>query len=393
MSRAGADRRFGRSAPPVAGGGQSLRVLFAGGGTGGHLYIGIALARELRRRDDAFDCLFVGTRNGLESRILPREGFRLECIESAGLKGMGKAALVRNLLLIPRSLVQSRRLVRSYRPDVAVGVGGYASGPVILAAWWLGRPTLIVEPNAFPGLANRLLSRVVDRVALALSDTGGYFRDKAVLTGIPVREEFERIPRREHAPGMLSLLVYGGSQGSHALNEIVRRSLPELGRLGPSLTITHQTGERELEEVRRAYREAGVEGDVRPFLEKIFDDLSRADLVLSRAGAGTVAELSVAGRAAILVPFPGAADDHQTRNAQALEKIGAAKMIREEEWGPGRLLAELRHFMDRPGELRRMEDAARKAAKPGAAGHISDLIEDLARTESARGRTRSSGNN
>lgn len=347
--------------------------MFAGGGTGGHVYLAIALARELRRRAPSCPVVFVGTRRGLEARIVPNEGFDIEFIESAGLKGMGVMRLSRNSLLVPRSVVQSRRVLRKFGPDVVVGVGGYASGPVVLAAWFAHRRTLVVEPNAHPGLTNRLLARVVDGAALALPDAGNYFGGKGVVTGIPVRREFAAIPRRAPGP-VFTLLTYGGSQGSHALNRIVCDALPQLKSLGPSLHLIHQTGEREYEQVRQAHADAGLDSEVRPFLPAIYEELSRADLVLSRAGAGTMAELTVAGRAAILVPFPGAADDHQTKNALALQRYGAARMIPETEWGAGTLQGQIRHFMDHPKEIEKMAEAARALAKPDATRAIVDMI-------------------
>ena len=363
---------------------EAIRVMIAGGGTGGHLYMGIALARELQRRHPGHEAVFVGTRRGLEARIVPGEGFRLETISSAGLKGMGALRAARNSMIIPRSLWQSRRLIRRCAPHVVVGVGGYASGPVVLAAWWLGCPTMIIEPNAYPGLANRWLARVIDRAALAFPDRGKYFGSKAEVTGIPVRNEFFALPPREHEPGRLRLLVYGGSQGSRALNRIVCEALPSLRDIGPSVNIVHQTGEKQLEAVRRAYEDAGVRGDVRPFLTRIFEEFARADLIVSRAGASTLAEITAAGRAAILVPFPGATDDHQVRNALSLEQQGAARMIREQEWDPGRLGREIRRYLVHPEEIAGMEEAARRLARPGATVRIADIVEELAGRTRAR---------
>lgn len=342
------------------------------------MYLGISLACELRRRDPVHEFLFIGTARGLESKIVPAEGFKLECIVSRGLKRVGAFDFMRSLLLVPRSLLQSRRLLTTFAPQVVVGVGGYSSGPVVVAAWWLGFPTLIIEPNAFPGLTNRWLARIVDRAAVAMPEAAGSFRGRASVTGIPVRKEFLRIPRRERTGTGFSLLVYGGSQGSHALNSIVCAALGDLKALGPELHVTHQTGERDLEMVRSAYADAGIKADVRPFLPRIYEEFAIADLIIARAGAGTVAEITAAGRAAILVPFPGAADDHQTRNAQALERAGVAKMVRETEWEPGRLAAEIRGFMEHPEELARMEDASRRLAKPDATAQIADLIGSLA---------------
>jgi UDP-N-acetylglucosamine--N-acetylmuramyl-(pentapeptide) pyrophosphoryl-undecaprenol N-acetylglucosamine transferase len=354
-----------------------LKVMFAGGGTGGHLYIGIALAHELRRRDATCDFVFVGTRHGLESQIVPQEGFELDFIVSAGLKGMGKLEFLHNLSLIPRSLWQSRRVIRNHAPAVVVGVGGYASGPIVLAAWWLGKPTLVVEPNAQPGLTNRILSRVVDRAALAMPDKDKYFGHKGSVTGIPVREEFIHISTSGRNPGHLRVLIFGGSQGSRVLNSAVCRALPKLKELGDRLHLTHQTGDKDFESVRRAYSDAGLLGDVRAFLPKIYQEMAQADLVVCRAGAGTIAEITTAGKAAILVPFARAADDHQTKNAQALEQCGAAKTIPEEELEPTRLAEEFKYFADHHEVIHRMEKASRKLAKPAAARRIADLIVSL----------------
>jgi UDP-N-acetylglucosamine--N-acetylmuramyl-(pentapeptide) pyrophosphoryl-undecaprenol N-acetylglucosamine transferase len=298
---------------------------------------------------------------------------------------------MRNLTLVPRSLLQSRRLLAGFAPRVVVGVGGYSSGPVVLAAWWAGIPTLIVEPNAYPGLTNRWLARVVDRAAVAMPEATGSFRGRASVTGIPVRREFLEIPRRQRNGSSFEVLIYGGSQGSHALNSIVCAALGDLKRLSPRLRLTHQTGEREFGAVQSAYEGAGIRADIRPFLPRIYEEFASADLVVARAGAGTVAEITAAGRAAILVPFPGAADDHQTRNAQALERAGAARMVRESEWGPGRLAAEISRFMEHPEELAGMEEASRKLAKPDAAAQIADIIELLAGMRSRQPENRASG--
>jgi UDP-N-acetylglucosamine--N-acetylmuramyl-(pentapeptide) pyrophosphoryl-undecaprenol N-acetylglucosamine transferase len=360
-----------------------VKVVFAGGGTGGHVYLGISLARELLRRNPAHQFLFIGTSRGLESKIVPAEGFKVEYIVSRGLKRVGFFDFVRNMLLVPQSLQQSGRLLSAFAPQVVVGVGGYSSGPVVLAARWKGIPTLVVEPNACPGLTNRWLARVVNRAAVAMPEAARSFHGKATVTGIPVRREFLEIPRRKRNGEAFEVLIYGGSQGSHALNSIVCSALEELRELGPGLHLTHQTGEQEFETVRSAYGRAGISADVRPFLPQIYEQFASADLIIARAGAGTIAEITAAGRAAILVPFPGAADDHQTRNAQALERTGAAMMVRESDWGAGRLAAEIRRLMQDPRKLTRMEDASRRMAKPHAAARIADLIESLAGIEAA----------
>lgn len=360
-------------------------MLVAGGGTGGHIYIGIAIARELKRREPGADFLFVGTRRGLESRIVPQEGFRLEFIESAGLKGKGASEMARSLFRIPRSLMQSRRLVRGYSPDVVVGTGGYSSGPVVLAAWWLKRPSLIIEPNAQPGLTNRCLASVVDCAAIAFPEAQRHFKGKAIITGIPVREEFQRVPRHVRRSEEIVILLYGGSQGSHALNMAMVQTLPGLKSIASKIRLIHQTGEKDFELVRKAYEGAGMKADVRPFLPRIYEEFAAADLILSRAGASTVAEITVSGKAAILIPFAGATDDHQTRNAKALAGAGAARMIPEKELTPARLSAEIQHFLEHPQEIDRMEEAARRLAKPGAAQHIADLVLELATKTTIQG--------
>lgn len=356
-----------------------MRVLIAGGGTGGHIYIGIAVARELKRRVEWIEFLFVGTERGLESRIVPQHGFRLEFIDSAGLKGMSLGSLVRNLLIVPKSLMQSRAIARRYSPDVVVGLGAYSSGPVVATAWWLGMPTLIIEPNAQPGLANRWLARIVNRAAVANPEASRYFGAKGVVTGIPVRPEFGSVARKAHRRGELTLLIYGGSRGSRALNQAVCASLPFLRKFGPRLRIIHQTGEQHLDSVQTAYRAAAVQADVRAFLPRIYEEFALADLLLCRAGAGTVAELTMTGKASILVPFPGAADDHQTKNAKALERAGAARMIPERDLTAERLAAEIEFFLDHPEAIDRMEEAARRQARPDAAERIADLIIELAK--------------
>ncbi len=354
-----------------------MKVIFAGGGTGGHVFLGIAIARELLRRDPGCDIRFVGTRRGLESKIVPREGFPIEYIESAGLKGMSIGKFSKNLLLVPKSLVQSWKVLAGTVPDVVVGVGGYASGPLLLAAWGQRRRTLIIEPNAYPGLTNRWLARIVDRAALALPDIGGYFGPKGVVTGIPVRQEFGQIMRHERS-AIFTVLIYGGSQGSHALNSTVCGALPQLSK-DPRLFLIHQTGEAEYQAVKKAHESAGMNSDVRAFLPAIYDEFGRADLIISRAGAGTVAELTASGKPAILIPFPGAADDHQTKNALALQQHGAAKMIPESDWTPARLCGEIGFFIEHPEELDRMARASRALAKPEATRTITDLVVGLAR--------------
>lgn len=354
-----------------------MRVLIAGGGTGGHIFMGVALARELVRRDPATELLFVGGRRGLDARIIPQQGFKLELIDVEGLKGMSWKRLLMSLKLLPKSLWQSWRLIGRFRPDLAIGLGGYSSGPVLLAAALRGVPALIVEPNAVPGFTNRLLARFVDEAAVAFAEARQYLGGKGVETGVPVRPEFFSTARRE--PGeKFSLLAYGGSQGSHSINMALCGALPLLKPHRDRLAITHQTGEADFELVARAYRSAGFTADVRPFIDNMAEALAQADLVISRAGAATIAELTAAGKAAILVPFPGATDQHQRRNAQTLAARGAAIVIDQSKLSGARLAREILALMDDRERLAKMQEASARLARPNAAARIIDLALRLA---------------
>ncbi len=353
-----------------------MKLVIAGGGTGGHIYIGVAIAKEMKKRNSLNEIVFVGTSRGMESQIVPDEGFVLECIDSAGLNRVGLRNLFRSLVLVPRSLSQSRRILKAHQPEVVVGLGGYASGPVVLTAWWLGIPTMVIEPNVVSGLTNRILASFIDCAAV-VPQSSGTFKQKAHPTGIPVREEFQRVAGRKH-PSSLTILVYGGSQGSHLLNTRICAALPKLRSLSSSIRWIHQTGSGDLEMVREAYRNSGHETEVQSYLPRIYEQFSEADLIICRAGAGTIAEITVAGKASILVPFSKAADDHQTKNAKAMVQSGAACMISESELNADSLDRQLRRLLGDPEELTRMERAAKALGKPDAAQEIGDLIDHLA---------------
>ena len=351
-------------------------VLVAGGGTGGHIFPGVAIARELMERVPGVEVLFVGTARGLETKIVPAEGFRLLTIRSAGITGKNLLSRVKGMGLVPLSLVQSLGLIGRTRPRLVVGVGGYASGPVLAAAVLRRIPTLIHEQNYVPGVTNRWLAPFVTQVAVTFPETCARMGGRGVVTGNPVRRHFSLIPPRPDSAPARHLLVFGGSQGSRALNEAMTAALPRLAGLRGSLTITHQTGEAALADVTRAYRAAGwseAEADVRPFIAGMAQAFEGADLVLCRSGATTVAELTVAGRAAVLVPFAGAAHDHQTFNARKLEQAGAAVVIPEAALGTERLAAELTALLADPGRTAKMARASRAAARPDAAARIAEL--------------------
>ena len=289
---------------------------------------------------------------------------------------------MKGLAILPKSFVSARRLIREFGPDVVVGAGGYVSGPVVLMAAMLGKPTLVMESNALPGWTNRVLARFVNRAAVSFEQALPYFRGKGVVTGNPVRREFFEIPPKRREPGRMSILIFGGSQGARAINEATVAALPLLKSLPVALRIKHQTGPADFEKVKAAYASAGwnENADVRSYIDNMMDDFAAADLVICRAGATTTAELIAAGKASIMVPFPYAADDHQRKNAEALQAAGAARMIVQQELNAERLVKEIRELSEDPLQLDRMEEASRGLARGDAAVTATNLIEELART-------------
>jgi len=352
------------------------RILFAGGGTGGHLYMAIAVARTLQTANPATQFLFVGTPQGLEARIVPQQGFALETIHLGGLKNVGIRRLVQTTGQLPLSLIHSLRIVSRFHPDAVLGVGGYASGPVVLAAFLRRVPSVIIEPNVEPGFTNRLLRPIVDRIAVAFEETAARFGPKARITGVPIREEFFRV--REHAfdNERLTVLVFGGSRGSRPLNQLVSASLPHLE--GQPLHLIHQTGPADYEGVRETYRKVDLSADILPYIDDMPACFAQADLVVSRSGASTVAEITAAGRPALLVPFPHAADDHQTKNALALESRGAAIVMVQKETTGETLAAKVSELVRDRARLSRMAAAARDANRPGATDAVIRLLEEAA---------------
>ena len=348
-------------------------ILIAAGGTGGHLFPGIAVADELRRRDPATRVVFAGTPKGLESRLVPRAGHELELLPILPLNGVGLARALKGLLVLPWGLLRAAALVARLRPAAVLGVGGYAGGPVVLAAAVMGVPTVILEPNAKPGFTNRVLRPFVRRAACSYEEARREFGAKGVLTGNPVRGGFAGLPRKTHA-APCTLLAFGGSQGSRVLNEALLAARPHLP--GPDrLRIVHQTGVAMRAQVADAYAAAGRPAEVLEFLDDMEARFEAADLVLCRSGATTCAELTAAGKASVLVPFALAADDHQRSNARALQAAGAARMIEEKELS-GELLARIvTETLETPGRLEAMEDAARAVARPDAAARVADLLE------------------
>jgi UDP-N-acetylglucosamine--N-acetylmuramyl-(pentapeptide) pyrophosphoryl-undecaprenol N-acetylglucosamine transferase len=355
--------------------------LIAGGGTGGHLYPGIAVARELLARASDATVTFVGTAAGIEAKVIPREGFALEVIRSAGLKGKSLGSLARGMRLLPASGIDAWRVINRRRPRVVIGVGGYSSGPVVALAALRGVPTLLMEQNAMPGLTNRLLSRLVSAAAVTYGESVSFFGQKAFVSGNPVRPEFfeEAYEQPSSPPGAARVLVFGGSQGAHAINMAMVEAATRLAAATPRLAITHQTGERDLEVVRDGYRRAGLTARVEPFLFAMDREMKSADVVVCRSGATTLAELTAARRASILVPFPAATDDHQRKNAEALVKQGAALMVEQRELNGDRLAAEVLALASNEARRRQMAEAAGRLARPDAARVIVDKVLELAK--------------
>jgi UDP-N-acetylglucosamine--N-acetylmuramyl-(pentapeptide) pyrophosphoryl-undecaprenol N-acetylglucosamine transferase len=350
--------------------------MIVGGGTGGHVIPALAIARELEARFAA-ELLFVGTARGIETRLVPAAGFDLKLIHVGQLKNVSWKTRLRTLFDLPLGILAARKLIREFKPEVLIGVGGYASGPAMLAAILGGTPTLAFEPNVVPGFANRVVARFVKAAAVHFQETQRFFSSACTrITGVPVREEFFKIPARP--AGSKNLLVFGGSQGSRALNRVMSEALPSLIKRVPEIRIVHQTGERDFDNVQQAYRQAGVPAQVSRFIDNMPHAFAEADLALCRSGASTVAEITAAGKPAIFVPFPQAADDHQRRNAEALVKANAAQLIPEAELSVERLVESISIAFSDPARLQQMAQNARALSHPRAATEIAEMAAELA---------------
>ncbi len=360
-------------------------LLIAGGGTGGHVFPALAVAREwLRRRETSGNSrgerrvVFVGTERGIEAKLVPQAGLPLELIRAAGLKGIGGAKLLRNVALLPGGLWDSEKILHRHRFNVALGVGGYASGPMMLLAVAHRVPTVVFEPNVEPGFTNRALAGMATRVAVAYQVTATRFGSKSVVTGVPIRPEFFQIPGKLHqAP--FHILISGGSRGALPINRAVMESLDRLVVRKNQLFIVHQTGEHDYNAVRTAYALREFQAEVLPFIDNMAERFAQADLIVCRSGAITVAEVAAAGRAALFIPFGAATDAHQTRNAATMQDAGAARLLPQDELTPERLTTEIFSLLDQPLKIVEMEQRARALAKPRAVEDLVDLLEGVAR--------------
>jgi UDP-N-acetylglucosamine--N-acetylmuramyl-(pentapeptide) pyrophosphoryl-undecaprenol N-acetylglucosamine transferase len=368
-----------RAEPP----GRPTRLLIAGGGTGGHLFPGVAIAEELRAREPDAAVRFVGTERGIEARVLPGLGWELALIQVSGLKTVGAWGAIKGLARLPRALWQARRRIKEFAPDVVIGVGGYASGPVVLMARLRGVPTAICEQNSIPGLTNKILGRIARRVFLAFSISERYFKNKRklALVGNPVRRDLlgklalaAPAPALAPAPrGAAHVLVCGGSLGAVKVNELAADALIALARERP-LVIVHQTGQQGLDATVTRYRDAKVDADCRAFITDMAAEYQAADVIVSRAGATTVAELAIAGKPAVFIPYPFAADNHQEVNAKEMADAGAALMFRQAELTADKLADALRPLLEDPARRAAMATAMKALARPGAAAAVVDWV-------------------
>jgi UDP-N-acetylglucosamine--N-acetylmuramyl-(pentapeptide) pyrophosphoryl-undecaprenol N-acetylglucosamine transferase len=357
-----------------------MRLLIAGGGTGGHLYPGMAVAEEVVRRGG--QVLFVGTARGLEARAVPAAGYQLELLEVSGLKRMGLMAILRGLFRLPKAFFRSLAILQRFRPDVVLGVGGYASGPMVLAATLWRYPTAIQEQNSVPGFTNRILSRLVRLVLVAFDEARRFFPAAQIdIVGNPVRAKLVATltadaQSGEQAPG---ILVVGGSQGARAVNDLVMTAVEVLSKNGSMPVIVHQTGPSDLDRCKERYRALCVldRVEARPFIDDMATEYRRASLVVARAGALTLAELAIAGRPAILIPLPTAADDHQSKNAARFAQAGAAIVLNQQTVTGVQLAQLLGDLIADSGRRQAMATAMRSLARPMAAAEIVDRLEKL----------------
>jgi UDP-N-acetylglucosamine--N-acetylmuramyl-(pentapeptide) pyrophosphoryl-undecaprenol N-acetylglucosamine transferase len=354
-----------------------MRLVIAGGGTGGHLFPGIAVAEEFLGRDEVNEVLFIGTQNGIEARVLPGLGYPLEFISVIGMRRKSLIEQVKGIIMLMKSYFQSKRLIKSFRPDIVLGVGGYASGPVVLAAMQSSCKRFIHEQNALPGLTNKFLAHFAEKVFISFEESERSFpAGKSVVTGNPLRRQIlndVQADGSDHADREeFRLLVFGGSAGAHSINMAMVDALSFLDDFKGRLSITHQTGINDLDEVKACYRKVGFDAEVLPFIHNMADEYHRADLVICRAGATTLAEVTACGKACIFIPFPFATDDHQRKNAQALVEKGAGFMLLNTDLTGEHLANMIRELMEDKEKLKIVGMCARKLARPDAAKIIVD---------------------
>ena len=358
---------------------RALRIVIAGGGTGGHLFPGIAIAREFKARNSASKIIFISTGNQLEKSVLSKAGYPLRTVSAAGIKGRGLWNQVKSIAKIPAGILAANQILKNFSPDLAVGLGSYSAGPVVFAAWLRRIPIVVHEQNILPGITNRILSRFANRVYISFENTRSNMNPQKIFwTGNPVRREilasnqrYEQSKTEDSSVRFFTVLIIGGSQGAHRINMAVIEALDHLGDL-THLHFIHQTGQADEQSVREAFQRHKIEGTVQTFFDNMAEQYGRADLIICRAGATTVAEVTALGKAAIFIPFPYAADNHQELNAGSLADEGAAEILIEKDLN-GRILSEkIRYYADHPAELEKMSSKAKELGRPDAAGNIVD---------------------
>ena len=354
-----------------------MKLLIAGGGTGGHVFPAMAIAQEWLSRGVQREVVLVGTERGMEMKLVPQAGLPLETIRVAGLKGKGGTTLVKNLAMLGAGLTDAFGVLKRHRLAAAFGVGGYAAGPMLLATWLSGIPNVIFEPNAEPGFTNKVLAHLAKRIATGYQVAAQAWGEKAVVTGCPVRPEFFTIVARPPEKP-LRLLITGGSQGALPINRAFMAAAERLAARKTELQIVHQTGERDYNDVRAAYARCEFSAEVSAFLANMAERFAWADVIVCRAGAITAAEVAAAGKAAIFIPFGRATDSHQLRNAQEMVNGGAGRLIPEPELTAERLAREIFSLLDQPGDIEQLSTKARSLAHPYAAREIVNLIEEAA---------------
>ena len=356
--------------------GGTSNVFIAGGGTGGHIFPGLEIAREIKKRHPKVEIRFVGTGRDLEKTILGDAGYNLSFLPISGLRGAKGLNLIKGFLRIPASIWVAWRLIVEFQPSIVIGVGGYSSGPTVLVASLSGIPVLLQEPNAYPGITNRLLVRFSQKIAIAFPECTKFFKEKAVLTGNPVRMEFSSLAETIPPPPLV-ILIFGGSQGSRLINEAVMASLEFLQSDLNHLRFIHQTGKKDYQKVLSSYTTAGVQAQVQPFFSDMPCQFKKAHLILCRSGATTLAELAAAGKASLLIPFMEAADNHQQLNAESLAANGAAEVICQNHLEGAFLAERIKFYLHNPDKITKMEAKSRQLGQPEAAKKIVDLIDDL----------------
>jgi len=346
----------------------------AGGGTGGHVLPALAVARELRAR--GHQVRFVGVERGMEAKLVPAENFPIDWIEIGGLNRVGLRQTLATLGELPFSVWEAARILDRAAPAAVFSTGGYVAGPVLAAAVWKRIPIVIMEPNAIPGFTHRHLARFVTHALVSFAEAERWFpKGRTEVTGLPIREEFFAVPKKPLG-SQVTVLITGGSQGSRTLNRSAQESWVLWDR--SRIRLIHQIGSRMYSEIAPKFKESGMPGEVAEFLTDMPRAFSEADLVVSRAGMGAVSELAAAGKPSILVPLPGASDQHQLKNAQAFERGGAARLVLDREMTGARLVEEVTQLIESPGLLEEMATAARAFAKPGAARRAADVLESIA---------------